>query len=323
MDMIRGAADGRIRALLLMGENVLMTCPDEGAMERALRALELFVVQEILPTETAQLAHVVLPAASFAEKSGTFVNTERRFQLLRPVISPPGDARPDWQIVADLGRRLGRRLNRPLQWQYGSAAEIMDEVAALCPPFGGISHARLEAGGVQWPCPAGDHPGTPFLHKDRFTHGTGRFHVTTPVPPFEPVDGEYPLVLSTVRILWHYNGGPMTRRAGPLDWREPRAYAEIHPADAARAGIADGQPCSVRSRRGAVRLQARLSDGVPPGMIYMPFHFREAAANVLTYADRLNAGAGTPEYKYCAVRLEPVAATAGPARARAPGAPGS
>lgn len=306
MEMIRGAVEGRVRAMYIMGENVIMTCPDAGLMERGLRALEFLVVQEIFPTETAQLAHVVLPATSFAEKSGTFVNTERRFQLLRPVLPPPGEARPDWQIISEVGRRVGKKLRRPIRWDHRSAADVMAEIAALCPIFAGISHERLEAGGLQWPCPGPDHPGTPYLHKGQFTRGKGRFHPTAPRPPFEPVDDEYPLALSTGRILYHYNGGVMSRRSAPLEWRESQAYVEVNAVDAARYGIRDGQPCLVRSRRGSVRAQARVGDVVQPGMVYMPFHFREGAANVLTHADGLDAGAKTPEYKFCAVRIERV-----------------
>jgi predicted molibdopterin-dependent oxidoreductase YjgC len=306
MEMIRGALDGRIRAMYIMGANTVMTNPDAGLSERALRALDFLVVQEILPTETAQLAHVVLPAASFAEKSGTFTNLERRVQLLRPVLSPPGEARPDWQILCEVGARLGRRLRRALHWDYGRAADVMAEIARLAPIFGGISHARLEFGGIQWPCPSPEHPGTPIMHRGQFTRGRGKFHVTAPTPPFEPTDETYPLALSTGRILHHYNGGPMTRRSVALDWREPRAYVEVNPKDAASAGVRDGQPCLVHSRRGSVRVQARVGDVVPPGMVYMPLHFREGAANVLTHADGLDAGAKTPEYKYCAVRIERV-----------------
>lgn len=323
IEMLRAAAEGRIKALYLLGENLVMTNPDAGFMERALRALDFLVVQEIFLTETAQLAHVVLPAASFAEKSGTFSNTERRMQLLRPFLRPPGEARPDWEILCEVGRRLGRRLRRPLRWDYASSSAVFEEMAALCPIYAGISHARLEAGGIQWPCPSPDHPGTQFMHQGRFTRGKGRFHVTAPKPPFEPVDEAYPLVLNTGRILYHYNAGPMSRRAGPLDWREPRAYAEIHPVDADRTGVRDGQACLLVSRRGSIRVQARVGDVVPPGMVYVPFHFREAPANVLTHAHGLDAGAKTPEYKYSAVRLERLRAEreAGATRARAASAP--
>jgi predicted molibdopterin-dependent oxidoreductase YjgC len=185
----------------------------------------------------------------------------------------------------------------------------MDEIARLCPSCGGISHARLDAGGLQWPCPTPDHPGTPIMHQQTFTRGRGRFHVTSPMLPFEPTDETYPLALATGRILYHYNGGPMSRRAAPLEWRESPAYVEINPADASAAGVRDGQACMVRSRRGSVRAQARVGEVVPRGMVYMPFHFREAAANVLTHADGLDADARTPEYKYCAVRLERVGAS--------------
>jgi predicted molibdopterin-dependent oxidoreductase YjgC len=318
IEMIRAASEGRIKAMYIVGQNAVITCPDSGLMERALRRLDFLVVQEIFPTETAQLAHVVLPAASFAEKSGTFVNLERRIQLLRPVLPPPGEARPDWEIFCEVGRRLGRRLRRPLRWGYTSAAGIMREIAALCPLFAGISHERLEDGGIQWPCPSPDHPGTPIMHRERFTRGRGRFHVTVPLPPFEPADEEYPLAASSGRILWHYNGGPMSRRSGPLDWRESRAYAEINPADAARAGVRDGQLCLLTSRRGSIRVQARVSDVVLSGMVYVPFHFREGAANVLTHAEGLDARAKTPEYKYCAVRLEPVRTGREPTAEHAP-----
>ncbi len=304
MEMLRAAAAGQIKAMYIVGANAVMTCPDSGLVERALRALDFLVVQEIFPTETAQLAHVVLPAASFAEKNGTFVNTERRFQLVRPFLPPPGEARPDWQIIGEVGRRLGRRLRRPVRWEYASAAEVMREVALLCPTFRGISHERLARGGIQWPCPSPDHPGTPFLHKGQFVRGKGKFHVTAPAPPFEPTDAEYPLALSTGRILYHYNGGAMSRRAAPLAWREARAYAEIHPEDAARSGVRDGQTCQITTRRGQIRVQARVGDMVSPGMIYVPFHFRESAANVLTHAESLDAGAKTPEYKFAAGRLE-------------------
>ncbi len=306
MEMIRAAEDGRVRAMYVLGENVIMTCPDSALMERALRALDLLVVQEIFPTETAQLAHVVLPALSFAEKSGTFVNTERRFQMLRPFLPAPGEARPDWEIVAEVGRRLGRRLRRPIRWDASSASDVMDEIAGLCPIFAGISYARLETGGLQWPCPSAEHAGTPFLHRGKFSRGKGRFHATVPVPPFEKTDDDYPLALSTGRMLYHYNGGSMTRRAAPLEWRESRAYVEVSRVDAERLGIKDGQPCLVTSRRATVRAQARVGEVVPQGMLYMPLHFREGAANLLTHADQLDAGAKTPEYKYVAVRLAPV-----------------
>ncbi len=304
VEMIRGAAEGRIRALYVMGANPLMTLPDARMVERALRALDFLVVQELFLTETARLAHVVLPAASSLEKSGTFTNTERRFQLLRPAMPPPGEARPDWEIIGEVGRRVGRRLRRPLRWDYASPEVIMREIAGLCPLFGGVSYERLEAGGLQWPCPAADHPGTPFLHQGRFTRGKGRFHVTTPAPPFEPTSEEYPLALVTGRILYHYNGGFMSRRAAPLEWREPRPYAEIHPADAAAAGVCQGETCVLSSRRGRIRVQARVSETVLPGMVYTSFHYREGAANLLTHSEGLDAGAKTPEYKFAAGRLE-------------------
>ncbi len=305
VEMLRAAAEGQIKAMYIIGANPVMANPDATLVQKALRALEFLVVQDLFPTETAQLAHVVLPAASFAERSGTFTNAERRFQLLRQVVPPVGESRPDWEIICEIGRRMGRKLRRPLRWNYDTPATIMREIASLCPFFGGISHERLERGGVQWPCPSADHPGTTFLHHGQFARGRGRFHVTAPAPPFEPTDPAYPLVLSTGRVLYHYNGGPMSRRAGPLEWREPSPYIEVNPMDAAQIGLCDGQPCSVSSRRGTVRVQARIGDVVPPGMVCMPFHYCEAAANVLTHAEGLDPGAKTPEYKFIAVRVVP------------------
>jgi predicted molibdopterin-dependent oxidoreductase YjgC len=288
-----------------------MANPDATLVQQALRSLEFLIVQDLFPTETAQLAHVILPTTSFAERSGTFTNAERRVQLLRQVVPPVGEARADWEILIEIGKRLGGRVHRPLRWQHASPDAIMQEIAALCPTFAGVSHARLEHDGVQWPCPSPDHPGTTFLHQGQFTRGRGRFHVTAPAPPFEPVDAAYPLVLSTGRILYQYNGGPMSRRAGPLEWREPAPYVEVNPQDALEIGVGDGQMCAVSSRRGTVRVRARVRDVVPPGMVCMPFHYAEAAANILTHADGLDPGAKTPEYKFIAVRVVPEAPQSG------------
>src|SRR3989304_1940824 len=216
IEMLRAAVSGQIKAMYIIGANAVMTCPDSGLVERALRALDFLVVQEIFPTETAQLAHVVLPAGSFAEKNGTFVNTERRFQLVRPFLPPPGEARPDWQIIGEVGRRLGRRLRRPGRWEDASAAGVMREVPLLCPPFRGISHERLARGGIQWPCPSPDHPGTPFLHKGQFVRGTGKFHVTAPAPPFQPAAAESPPSATGSPAFSPISGRRMSRRAAPL-----------------------------------------------------------------------------------------------------------
>jgi predicted molibdopterin-dependent oxidoreductase YjgC len=281
----------------------MLSDPHLAHVEEGLSALDFLVVQDIFPTETTRLAHVILPAASSLEKDGTMTNTERRVQRLQPVLAPPGEARPDWWIILELARRLGE------PWAYDSTAAIMDEIARATPSYGGISHERLSADGLCWPCPSVDHPGTPILHIDRFTRGRGKLHVVPPREPAEQPDDEYPLVLTTGRILYHYHTGTMTRRSEGLHWREPRAFAELHPSDAARAGVRDGGIVVIRGRRGTVRAQARVGEAVQPGLVFLSFHWREAAANALTQDFALDPYAKIPEYKICAVRIERPAAT--------------
>lgn len=307
VEMMEAAAAGRVRAMYIMGENPMLSDPDIGQTEAALRALDFLVVQDIFLSETAQMADVVLPAAAALEKDGTVTNTERRVQMLAPVVAAPGAARPDWQIVCALGERLeaarGEGEHR-VGWAYGDTATIMAELATAAPIYGGIRHARLAGGGLVWPCPAPDHPGTPILHTERFSRGLGKFH---PVParlPAEQPDADYPLALTTGRILYHYHTGTMTRRSAPLAWREPRGYAEVSAADADAAGLRDGGSAIIRSRRGQVRVQARISERVPPGVVFLSFHWKEAPANRLTHAFALDPLAKIPEYKVCAVRLE-------------------
>jgi formate dehydrogenase major subunit/formate dehydrogenase alpha subunit len=308
-EIVEGAGTGTIRGLWILGENAAMTDPDLTRVYESLRACEVLVVQEIFPSETARFAHVVLPATATAEKVGTFTNTERRVQLSPRVVAPPGEARPDWSIVAEIGRRM-RGLDavgasgaaRHGGWDYASPAEIMDEIAALVPAYGGVSHARLERDSVQWPCPSADHPGTPILHVGRFTRGRARFIRADHVPPAESPDRDYPLVLTTGRVLEHYHGGTMTRRVASLAWLVAEAALEIHPADAARYGVRAGERVRVRSRRGAISATAAVTDRITPGTVFLPFHFAEAAANVLTNA-ALDPIAKIPEYKVCAVAI--------------------
>jgi predicted molibdopterin-dependent oxidoreductase YjgC len=245
----------------------------------------------------------VLPAAGFAEKSGTFTNTERRVQRVRPAFSPPGEARQDWAILADLARRLGA------PWRYDGPSEIFDEMAHLTPSYAGMSHARLERGGIQWPCTSPDHPGTPILHMQRFTRGLGLFSPVRYIPPAEAPDEDFPLILSTGRVLFHWHGGTLSRRSPGLDSLAPTAEVEIHPEDAARLEVADEQRVRVRSRRGEVVATARLTRRSPPGTIFMTFHYAEAAANLLTI-DAVDPEAKIPEYKVAAVNVEPVRETA-------------
>ncbi len=329
VEMMHAAVAGQLRALFVMGENPMLSDPNISHVEEALKSLDFLVVQDIFMSETAQLAHVVLPAASWLEKDGTFTNTERRVQLIAPVLPAPGEARSDWQIVAAIGERLAAKLVeagrlkvegpeahtanvQASSWAYQSTAEIMDELATVTPSYGGIHHRRLHGAGLTWPCPTNEHPGTPILHTQQFTRGLGKFHPVAVALPAEQPDDEYPLVLTTGRILYHYHTGTMTRRSEGLNWRESRGYAEIHPQDAQAAGLRDGGPVLITSRRGQVRTQARFSEDVPPGTVFLSFHWSEAPANLLTQDFKLDPLAKIPEYKVCAIRVEsPKAAAQG------------
>ncbi len=291
------ALEGKLKALYVMGENPMLSCPDQRHVEETLRALDLLVVQDIFLTETAQFADVILPAAGFAEKHGTFTNTERRVQRVRKAIEPPGEAREDWHILCDLASRMGYEMT------YSSAADIQDEIASLTPIYGGITYDRLDEGSLQWPCPDSEHPGTPILHTDKFSRGLGKFHPVEFAPAKELPDDEYPFLLSTGRMLQHFHTGTMTRRSQVLDDLVPRGAIEIHPEDAARLGVADGEPVTVTSRRGEIQIAAQVTDRVAPGETFLPFHFHEAPANRLTIA-ALDPVAKIPEFKVCAVRIE-------------------
>jgi formate dehydrogenase alpha subunit len=314
-EMLDGALAGRIRGLWILGENAAMTDPDLTHARRCLSACEFLVVQEIFPSETSRFAHVVLPAAASVEKAGTFTNTERRVQRFDAGPAAPGEARPDWWVIAEVARRVRRLAGAPAatsrygEWRHGSPAEIMDEIAALTPIYGGISHARLGHAGLQWPCPAPGHPGTPVLHVETFSRGRARFTPVRHRGPAESPDAEYPLVLTTGRVLEHYHSGTMTRRVPALDWLVPSAVVEMHARDAEQRAIREGGAVRVRSRRGAVTAVAHVSTDITPGTIFMPFHFAEAAANVLTHA-ALDPIAKIPEYKVCAVAVESVSAPA-------------
>jgi formate dehydrogenase major subunit len=265
----------------------------------SLEALEFLVVQDLFLTETARLAHVVLPATAYAERDGTYTNTERRVQLTEPVVRPPGAARRDWEILCDVATAVGYPMG------YASTEEISAEMRGLTPSYAGISHARLQAGEeLQWPCPSEDHAGTPILHQGTFTHGRGQFHPIEYRPPAEVADAQFPMVLTTGRMLEHYHTGTMTRRSAGLHGLVPGAFAEVNSADAARLGIADGDVVAVTSRRGSITLATRVGDRVDAGVVFIPFHFWEAAANILTNP-ACDPTSRIPELKVCAVRLEP------------------
>jgi formate dehydrogenase alpha subunit len=310
-EMLAAAEEGRIRCLYVVGENPMVTDPDLNHVRDALGKTEFLVVQDLFPTETCQYADVIFPATSFAEKDGTFTNTERRVQLVRKALDPPGEARGDWQIVSDVAKRmLALGAAAPDQkaphsgWEYESAADVLAEINALTPIYAGITHQRLEAGDqLQWPVPSEEHPGTPILHVGKFSRGLGRFAAVDHAPPAELPDDEYPLMLTTGRVLYHWHGGEMTRRARNLTAMYPEALIEINPQDAQAAGVGDGKLMRVASRRGEIVARAEVTDRVEPGLIFSTFHFPESAANFLTNP-ALDPQAKIPEYKVCAVRVE-------------------
>ncbi len=297
MEMMDAVLRDEVKVLYIMGENPLLSDPDIRHLKEALERVDFLVVQDIFLTETARYADVVLPAASFAEKEGTFTNTERRVQRVRKAVEPPGEAREDSWIIAQLAARLGFDMGDV------SAAAVMEEIASLTPSYAGISYRRLEeSGGLQWPCPSLDHPGTPILHVERFTRGKGKFSPVEYRPPAEEPDADYPLVLTTGRLLTHYHTGSMTRRVEPLNELVPENRVWINPEDAERLGVAAGDEVAVESRRGAIKVKARVTEKVPPGVVFIPFHFGESPANALTNP-ALDPIAKIPEYKVAAVRI--------------------
>ena len=297
MEIMAAAGSGKVKALYVMGENPLLSDPDLQHVKKELQKLELMIVQDIFLTETAQMADVVLPACAFAEKEGTFTNTERRVQRVRKALEPPGEAKADWEIICGISGKMGYPM------AYASAREICEEVRTVTPSYAGITYERLEKEGLQWPCPTVSHAGTKFLHKDKFSRGLGLFTALEHIPPNELPDQEYPFLLSTGRVLYHYHTGTMTTRArGPVE-RCPESLVEIHPEDAERLGIADGQKVKVTSRRGKVEAKAHITEKSAPGSIFMNFHFNEAPVNFLTNP-ALDPIGKIPEYKVCAVKLE-------------------
>jgi formate dehydrogenase alpha subunit len=290
---------GTLRGLFVMGENPVLSDPDQQHVVESLKGLDFLVVQDIFLSETAELADVVLPAASFAEKDGTFTNTERKVQRVRAAVPSPGEARADWAIVAELARRLGGAGG----WDYAHPADIMAEIDALTPSYAGVTYERLDAeGGLCWPCPDTTHPGTPILHIGQFTRGKGKFFPVAYEPPAEVAGGDYPLTLTTGRMLEHYHTGTMTRRSDGLNELVPTGFAEIHPDDAARLGVTDGAAVSVETRRGVISIPANVTARVRPGTVFVPFHFWESPANMLTNTAR-DPMAKIPEFKVCACRV--------------------
>jgi formate dehydrogenase alpha subunit len=290
---------GKLNGLWIMGENPVLSDPNSEHVARALKQLDLLVVQDIFLTETSELADVVLPAASFAEKEGTFANTERRVQRVRKAVPPPGNALDDLTII-DLvtSRMIGNG-----QHKSQSAKTVFDEITRCWIAMAGMSYDRLEQESLQWPCPDPDHPGTPVLHENGFPRGKALFSAITWNGPDERPDDEYPLVLSTGRVLYQYHTGTMTRRSRVLEESAPSPYVEMNPADVDALQLEDGETVKASSRRGQISLPVRVTDRVPAGMVFMPFHYKEAAANLLTN-DALDPVCKIPEAKVCAVKIE-------------------
>jgi len=295
-EMMNAAHEGKIKALYIIGENPLVSDPDLNHVKECVESLDFLVVQDIFLSETAQMADVVLPSSAFAEKEGTFTNTERKVQRVRKALDSPGEAREDWKILCDVSARLGYPMS------YDSPEAIMKEIAEVTPSYCGINYERLKIEGIPWPCTGTDHPGTPCLHVDRFTRGLGLFHAIEYVPPAERPDEEYPLYLTTGRILYQYHTGTMTMKSDGLNTLAPECFVEISSDDASSWEIGEGERIKVVSRRGEIEVLARISERVEQGTIFIPFHYAIAAANKLTHA-ALDPIAKIPEYKVCAVRI--------------------
>jgi formate dehydrogenase major subunit/formate dehydrogenase alpha subunit len=311
-EMMPGILEGKIKALYIMGEDPIMSDPDTNHIRHCLEECDFIVLQDIFPSETAPYADVLLPGVAFAEKDGTFTNTERRIQLVRKALKPVGEARDDWWIIAALAKRIlleGERVVSEAafsSWEYVSPEMIMQEIAALAPSYAGVTYERLKKGETfQWPVRDITHPGTPVLHVGKFANGMGKFTPVDHVAPAELPNGEYPMVLSTGRVLYHWHGGEMSRRSAGLLEIYSHPLIEVSEEDASRLGLNDNKRVRVSSRRGSIEAEALVTDRVPPGMVYANFHFPEASANNLTIA-ALDPVSKIPEYKVCAVKVEAV-----------------
>lgn len=297
VEIMQEAHAGNIKAMMIMGENPALSDPNITKVVKALDKLDFLVVQDLFISETAEFAHVVLPAKSFAEKEGTFTNTERRVQMVRPALRQIGDRKSDWEILNELLIRFG------FPKKYNHPSEIMEEAAKITPIYGGISYDRIQTEGLQWPCKTADDPGTPILHVNQFTLGKGKFLATEYIPAAELPDDEFPYILTTGRSLYHFHTGQMTRRSKGLDERHPVEKTELNPADAERLGIGEGEMIRITSRRGTLTTIAKVTDKILEGVVFMTFHFKESAVNLLTN-DVLDPFAKIPELKVAAVKIE-------------------
>jgi len=291
------------KTIYAVGVNPMMSAPDSTGVKRALESLEFLVVQDIFMTETAELADVVLPAAAWVEREGTHTGVDRRVIKINKIVEPPGEARPDWWIITELAKKMGH----VREFGYDSAQEIFEEIRRCVPQYAGISYGRLEkaVSGIHWPCPTEDHPGTPTMFAERFNTPDGLGHLVPAAfkPPAELPDADYPFVLSTGRVIFHYHTGSLTGRADSLTGELAEAFLQINPADAVTLGVQDGERVIASSRRGEVRVKARVSRDVPAGLTFMPFHFAGTAANVLTNPS-YDPACKMPEFKVCAIKIE-------------------
>jgi formate dehydrogenase alpha subunit len=297
LEMVNAVLDGRLKALFVIGENPKLSDPDWQHLHHALKELEFLVVQDLFLSETAQVADVVLAAASTAEKDGTFSNTERRCMRVFKAIEPIGDTLPDWEILCRLSTAMGYPMS------YNHPEEIFRELASLTPSYAGMTYQRLGIDGLQWPCPTADHPGTPYLHKDRFARGKGQFHAIDYKDPAEMPDKAYPYFLTTGRMFAHYHTGTMTRISPALDREQPTGYVEINPVDAEKLKVHEGDVLVITSPRGKVEAPAKITPAVEPGNLFLPIHFGENPTNVLTNAEAFDALAKIPEFKVGKARL--------------------
>lgn len=304
-EMFSSILEGKVKGMIILGENPLLSDADSHHVEKALKKLEFLLVIDIFRTPTSDFAHVVLPGASFAEKDGTFTNTERRVQMVRKAIQPLGEAKEDWRIIQELSNRFGYSMD------YDSPKEIMKEIAKLTPSYGGITYERLKGEGLQWPCPNPEHPGTKFLHQGNFTRGKGFFTPIEFKPPAEVVDENYPFWLTTGRVHAHYHTRTMTGNSPSLNQEIKECFIELNPSDAKELEVNEDEPVKVASRRGSVVTKVKLTDRVDRKVIFMPFHFFESRANLLTNPV-LDPIAKIPEFKVCAVRIERVTSKTNP-----------
>lgn len=299
VEMGHAAIDGHVKAMYVMGENPILSDPDIRHLEEAFQRLDLLVIQDIFFNDTCKYAHVVLPAASFAEKDGTFTNTERRVQRVRKALNPPGSAKDDWWIVCQIAKCLGYTMD------YRNSKEIFEEIRKVTPQYAGITYKRLDVQGIQWPCPSEDHPGTPILHVGKIARGRGLFTPIEYRESAEQADSEYPFILTTGRNYYHYHTGTMTRKSKISNYYVSEPYLEINPHDAENMGVSKGDTVKVQSRRGEIVIRVKISDRIKRGEVFSTFHFSEAPVNILTGA-ALDPVAKIPEFKVTAVRIEKV-----------------